>query len=304
MNRIAFAVAAVLLLCSSLFAAPPKDLPLITLPITYSFTKINYPNSIFDLLLGINDDGYIVGFHGLEPEGGFTLVPSPGCPPKCDFKSENYPGSISTAVVGINNDNDPNFETAGYWVDKAGNYHGFMRNSKAWIDVDYPDTTDNELLGLNDNDVAAGYYEDGAGNDHPYIYSQPGNQYIPLIIPGSNSAWAADINDYNVIVGVYYDSSGDAHGFELNPFFTALNYPAATQTWATGINNYGAIVGRFVDTSGEYHGFIYYGGTWEQLNDPDSVGATLAWGVNDNFDIVGYGNQFLFSFFGWEAIPE
>jgi hypothetical protein len=287
MKRIAFAIATALLVCSSLFAATePKNPPPFSLPITYTFESINYPDSS-DELLGINNDGYIVGYH-YYPEKGFTLVPSATCPPTCNFKPENYPGSTQTIVGGINNDNKPNFETAGSWTDKAGNYHGFMHNAGAWWDVDYPGTTYNVLYGLNDNDVAAGFYEDGAGNAQPYIYSQPGNQFIPLSVPGSTEAFASGINDSNVIVGYYVDPSDVVHGFELNPVFTVLNYPGALDTFAIGINNYGAIVGFFLDASGA-HGFIYYGGVWEKLDDPDSVGSTYVSGINDNFDLVGLG---------------
>jgi hypothetical protein len=299
MKRIALALTFALLVCSSLFAANPKDPPAITLPVTYYFLNIQYPADTLDVLLGINNAGYMVGQHGAEISRGFTIVPTDNCPPTCNFKPENYPGSIQTGVAGINNDYGPMYETAGFWIDKAGTHHGFMRNSKAWIDVDYPGTTRNFLYGLNDNNMAAGFYYDGVFNAHPYIYSQPGNQYAPLFIAGVDSAWAYGINDYNQIVGTYYDPSGSYHGFEFSPFFTALNYPGASDTYAMGINNYGAIVGYFHDAAG-YHGFIYYGGTWEQIDNPDAFGATYVSGINDIWYIVGYGGEWP-TYFGFEA---
>jgi hypothetical protein len=301
MKRIAFALATVLLVCSSLFAAAPpkKDVPSI-FPVPYSFFTINYPHSSYNYLYGINDTGYIAGETSFN---SFVVVPSEDCPPKCTFKTVNYPGSIYTGVVGINNDEQPSFELAGYWSDKTGNGHGFMHNANAWIDVDYPGTTGNELCGVNDNDVAAGSYEDGTYKFHPYIYSQPGNQFIPLFIPGSDDAFAAGINDYNVVVGTYWDSSGFAHGFEFSPFFTELDYPGASYTYATGINNYGAIVGYFYDGTGGAQGFVYYGGTWEPLDDPDATDGTFAYGINDYFDIVGW-SYTANGAFGWEAFPE
>jgi hypothetical protein len=297
MKRIALALTFALLVCSSLFAANPKDPPAITLPVTYTFVNINYPNSTATYFFGINNDGYIGGVTNTK---GFVVVPSSTCPPVCNFKTENYPGAVYTAVLGINN--DYNFETAGSWRDKAGNYHGFLHNSGNWWDVVYPGTNNNQLYGLNDNNMAAGFYYDGAGKAHAYIYSQPGNQYVPLFISGSDNARAYDINDYNQIVGTYYDSSGYAHGFEFDPFFTALNYPGATNTYASGINNYGAIVGSFYDSFFQMHGFIYYLGTWQQLDNPDSVGETIVFGINDDFEIVGRGKT-SDTTFGFEAIP-
>jgi probable HAF family extracellular repeat protein len=306
MKRVTFALVTILLARSFMLAATPKNPPNFSLPVTYNFVTINYPDSEWDLAIGINDSGYIVGYQGLPNQKGFTLVPSESCPPACDFKPENYPGSTQTGVSGINNDNESNsnFETAGWWVDKTGNEHGFMRSAEAWIDVDYPGTIGNSLNGLNDNNVAAGAYRDGHGNSHPYIYSQPGNQYIPLIIPGSDNAWATGINDFGVIVGTYIDSSG-VHGFEISgPNFISLNYPAATLTYVNGINNYGAIVGYFTDTSGYNHGFIYYGGMWEPLDDALAVGRTFVWGINDDFEIVGSCFVNLDSGFGFKATPE
>jgi probable HAF family extracellular repeat protein len=297
MKRVAFASAIAILLSSFLFAAQPKGPAPITLPIDYAFVTINYPGSGLTELYGINNYGYIVGTRSQVPTKGFTRLPNG------TFAPEAYPGSSQTGVSGINN-NDPNFETSGGWVDKAGIFHGFLRNSNAWVDVDYPGTTYNELGGLNDNDVAAGYYLDGANHFHPYIYSQPGNQFTPLVIPGSDNATAAGINDSNEIVGTYVDSSDVAHGFLLSPSFTALNYPTATNTYANGINNYGAIVGYFYDASGLTHGFLYYLGSWQQLDDPNFVGGeTYAWGINDNFDIVGFDITDA-GVFGFEATPE
>lgn len=296
MNRIVCALANLLLVCSSLFAAQPKTPPPVTLPIDYTYVTINYPNSGLTELYGINNYGYIVGTHSQVPTKSFTRLPSG------TFDPENYPGSTQTGVFGINND-EANFETAGGWVDKIGTFHGFLRNSNAWIDVDYPGTAYNSLSGLNDNNVAAGSYLDGDFHYHPYIYSLPGNQYTPLFIAGSDSATAAGINDTNEIVGTYIDSSNVAHGFLLSPSFTALNYPAATNTYATGINNSGAIVGYFYDTSGASHGFLYYLGSWQQLDDPNYVGETSAWGVNDDFDIVGF-TVTETGVFGFEAMPE
>jgi probable HAF family extracellular repeat protein len=308
MKRVSFTFVSISLSCSLVFAATKSKNPApITPPVGYSFVNINYPHSTWNFLYGINNSGYLVGYAGLLNKGlvldrGFATVTSSSCPPTCSFKAENYPGSIETGVLGINNDDEPNFETAGWWIDKAGITHGFMRSAGAWWDVDYPGTSFNVLGGINDNNVAAGYYEDGTGAYHAYVYSQPGNQYIPLFIPGGDAAWAGGINDYSVVVGTYYDSSNAAHGFEFNPAFTALNYPSATDTYATGINNLGAIVGFFRDATGQ-HGFIYYGGVWEQVDNADATSGTFLWGINDDFDVVGFSYDNDGNAFGFYGTP-
>jgi probable HAF family extracellular repeat protein len=285
MKRIAFALAFALLVCSSLFAAQKRTLsPKKPGTAPQAFFNIYYPHDTFVQLLGINNNFEIAGYHGATINKGFTFFFEADV-----FAPENYPGSVQTQVIGINNDS--NVQTCGFWIDKAGTNHGFMRNSKAWYDVNYPGTTFNQLLGVNDNNVAAGYSMDGVGDFHPYIYAQPGNQYIPLFVLGSNSAQATGINDSYEVVGFFLDSSGVSHGYYgYAPFFfTQLDYPGSTSTQALGINNDGGIVGSFTDSEGT-HGFLYYEGVWYQLDDPDGFGETIVNGIDDDFVFVGFVN--------------
>jgi hypothetical protein len=278
-KRIAFALATALLVCSSLFAAQKPAAP----PSIFTFYNVTYPHDTFVQLLGINNNGVIAGYHGATINKGFTFFyPS-------TFAPENYPGSVQTQVIAINNDS--NTETAGFYIDKAGINHGFMHNSKAWTNVDFPGTTFNQLLGLNDNNAAAGYYMDGVGNFHPYIYQQAGEVFESLTLPHTLSAQATGINNSSVIVGFFLDSSEVSHGWELNGTkYTVLNFPGSTSTQALGINNYNGIVGSFTDSSGLTHGFLYYLGDWFQIDDPDGVGVTIVNGIDDDFLIVGFMN--------------
>jgi probable HAF family extracellular repeat protein len=275
LKRIAFALAAALLACSSLFAQQKPS------TLTYGFVNILYPNDTFTQLLGVNDAGTIAGYHGASINKGFTLfLPN-------TFKTENYPGSTQTQVIAINN--NTNVLTAGFYIDQAGINHGFLRNSNAWTNVDFPGTNFNQLLGLNDSDEAAGYYMDAAGNFHPYIYEEAGNVFKALTLPNTNSAQATGINDSGIIVGFFLDSENVSHGWELNgSIYKVLNFPQSTSTQALGINNNNEIVGSFTDTAGGTHGFHYAGGVWTQIDDPDGVGITIVNGINDSGTIVGF----------------
>lgn len=303
MKRLAFALAIALFLFFSLFtAAQTKEQPLFSLPVPYNFVNVSYPHAIRTVLFGINLAGYTVGFHFSEATGnkGFTLSPSR------NFAPENYPGSIQTVVAGINSNFflPGGYETSGWWNDKSHATHGFMHNSNTWTDVDYPGTAYNELQGMNDNDVAAGFYVDGVGDGHPYIYSQPGNQFTPLSVLQSTSAYATDINDSDEIVGFYVDMSGNVHGFAgfAPSSFAALNYPGAYNTYATGINSFGYVVGYYNDATG-YHAFIQLANQWEELDDPGAIDGTYAYGINDNFDIVGEAINSSTTY-GFVATPE
>jgi hypothetical protein len=50
------------------------------------------------------------------------------------------------------------------------------------------------------------------------------------------------------------------------------------------------VVGFYVDTQGNTHGSVYNttSATFTQVDDPSGVGMTIANGVNDNGDLVGF----------------
>src|SRR5579863_5847272 len=267
MKRIAFALTLALLACSSMFAQQQKSL-------TYTFEDITYPKDTFTQLLGVNDAGTIAGYHGASVNKGFMLtLPS-------TFAAENYPSSAQTQVIGINNNTD--VATAGFYVDQAGTNHGFLHCNGKWTNVDFPGTTFNQLLGLNDIGQAAGYYQDAAGNFHPYLYAKTGGVFEELILPNTSSAQATGINNSQIVVGFYLDSNQVSHGWELNAgTYTALNFPNSSATAALGINNNGEIVGSYNDASGAMHGFHYSKGVWTSIDDPNGIGITLVNGIND-----------------------
>jgi probable HAF family extracellular repeat protein len=192
-----------------------------------------------------------------------------------------------TQVIGINN--NTNVATGGFYVDKANVTHGFLHCTGKWTTVDFPGTTFNQILGLNDIGQAAGYYQDAAGNFHPYVYAKTGAVFSEIFLPGTSSAQATGINNSQTIVGFYLDSSNVSHGWELaGGTYTALNYPKSTSTQALGINNNGEIVGSYTDANGGMHGFHYANGEWTSIDDPSGIGITLVNGINDNGVIVGF----------------
>ena len=181
MKRIAFALTALVLACSALFAQQPT---------TYTFTDVTYPKDTFVQLLGVNNKGTIAGYHGATTNKGFTFVlPS-------SFTAENYPGSAQTQVLAINNLTSPG--TSGFYIDAAGTTHGFEHCAGVWIKVDFPGTTFNQVLGINNNAQGAGYYQDSTGNFHPYIYNKVGGVFEELYLPNTMSAQATAINSLGV----------------------------------------------------------------------------------------------------------
>jgi hypothetical protein len=155
--------------------------------------------------------------------------------------------------------------------------------------VDFPGTTFNQLLGLNNFDQAAGYFADAANIDHPYIFDNNGGVFLVITIPvATGGPQATGINDRGSISGFYIDSAGKNHGFLLaKGTFTTLDFPGATLTQAFGLNNEDDVVGAYMDAAGLTHGFIFDDGRFSRSMirrgsaRPQSTASTTAVNLSD-----------------------
>ena len=128
----------------------------------------------------------IAGYFGSggmgHPNKGYTTVP-----PYTSFTNENFPASVQTQVTGLNNVGT----TVGFWSDTnlggGDNNFGFVDQGGTFTGVNNPHTGSgpaiNQLLGVNDSNVAVGFYTDAAGVTHGYTYNI------------GSMTFSADIND-------------------------------------------------------------------------------------------------------------
>jgi hypothetical protein len=272
---------------------------------SYNFQTINNPGDLnFNQLLGINNAGVIAGYFGdatVVPNNGYTWTKTGG------FVAENFTGAAQTQVTAINNTlSGGTYDTAGFYVDTAGVNHGFTQIAGTQTTVDNPATTSspafNQLLSLNDNSIAVGFYQDAAGNFHGYEYNLTTKAFTAITLPASFTAVSVTttgINNSGWISGFYTDAAGNTHGFiDAAGTFTSLDDPNGngTNTSFFGLNNKGEVVGSFVNSSGN-NGLTYNSltKTWATVNDPNAsfttafgVSGTFINGVNDNGDLVGF----------------
>lgn len=128
-------------------------------------------------------------------------------------------------------------------------------------------------------------------------------KFTTYAFPGALQTWLTGVNDSGVIVGWSMDGQGNTHGFRLaNRRFTLIDDPSGTNTQVFGINNGGAIVGSYVTPCLEElcsEGFVYQGGQFTDVgppiflneDDPDDAPDSVAYGINDKGDIVGFGGD-------------
>lgn len=269
---------------------------------TFTFSTLDNPGDpTFNQLLGINDHGVIVGYFGAgtagHPNIGYEISP-----PYTAFKSNNQPGSVQTQATGINNAG----LTTGFWSDtNIGNNmdanFAFVRmptgKNFTYISAIDPLVASSprigQALGINNSNVAAGFYLDAAGTSHGYTYSLSTAAYTPVNVPGSTSVAATGINDNGQVSGSFNTKSNKTFGFVKNAnggVVTHFSVPGSTNTQLLGINNQGVAVGFYTDGQNVPHGLYYTPGTgvWLPVNDPNGALGTVVNGINNMNQLVGF----------------
>jgi hypothetical protein len=269
----------------------------------YTFQNvINNSDPTFNQELGINNAGTIAGYFGIggvpgHPNQGYTVAPPYGQP---NFSNENFPGSVQTQVTGINDSGT----TVGFWSNSnlGGGLDpnfGFVDKGGVFTNVNNPSTpvatpSFNQLLGVNNSNIAVGFYTDAAGTAHGYTYNITASTFTANINDpnaGPMGTTAAAINNSGEIAGFYVDAAGVFHGFVDNGgAFTTIDPTGAQSTVLLGLNDNGLAVGDYVDAGGVQHGLLYNLANNKFLNedDPSGVGATTINGINDANQLVGF----------------
>jgi hypothetical protein len=293
-------------------------LPVANAQVSGANYKFDNPGDLnFNQLLGINNGRVIVGYFGdgsLVANNGYVLVPDN------HYAVENFTHLASgdyateTQAIGISNNQ---FEPiVGFYTDhKTGFTHGFLDANEIQSTLDDPaglpphvTAPAQNLLGVNDNSQAAGFWIDNDGHEHGFVVAidyaslskSTFTEIPPSTFAGAVATQASNITDNSEVCGFWTDGSGNNHGFfgrvgsTLYTFNVVIGGVTATSTTPFGCNKNGEIVGTFTDGGGE-HGFVYAYGGYFQFDYPGSS-QTVAFGVagttinaiNDNGDFVGF----------------
>jgi hypothetical protein len=278
-------------------------IPARAVTIPYAFQNVVNTNDVtFNQELGINSAGIIAGYFGSgaagHPNQGYTVGP-----PYTSFTSENFPGSAQTQVTAINNAG----VTVGFWsntnmgVGMDSNF-GFTDVGGSFTNVNNlqtPMTTPsfNQLLGVNNSNIAVGFYTDVNGVNHGYTYNISTMAFSlnindPNANPNMGGTTATAINNQGKIAGFYTDlATGNTFGFiDNNGTFTTIDPANSTDVMLLGLNDNGYAVGTYVDAMGVMHGLLYdlNDNTFENIDDPFGIGTTTINGINDLNQLVGF----------------
>ena len=286
-------------------------------PARYSFRTLNNPaDPTFNQLLGFNNRGVIAGYFGSgaagHPNKGYLLIRT-----RAGFaiRSENFPGSVQTQVTGLNDRG----VTVGFWSDtnnasETNDNIGFYKAGGAFHRVTFPAPSVstppvNQLLGVNNRNVAVGFYNDAQGNSHGYTFSIGSHRFRTVTLRQGTSVTAAAINNSGDIAGFFTTAAGATDGFLRTGEGRAytLAYPGASATQALGVNDTREVVGVYTVGSGNnavMHGFTWAPGRgFRKVDDPQGAGTTTINGVNDQGDLVGFYTDAAGNTDGFAAVP-
>jgi hypothetical protein len=271
----------------------------------YQFRTVDNTRDVtFNQLLGVNNEGVIAGYFGSGAQGhpnqGYQLLPNGS------YLNENFPGSVQTQVTGLNDRG----VTVGFWssmnnANQVNDNHGFYSAGGRFHTVDFPTGNNaspvvDQLLGVNDHDVAVGFYTNAQGSNRGYTYDIRTRTFTRVLVPGAPagqagpSLTAAGINNRGDVTGFYAASSSATDAFLRlgNGRFLTLAVPGASMTQALGVNDSDEVVGVYTVGSGDNaqaHGFTWRPGYgFRTVDDPHGIGATTINGVNDAGVLVGF----------------
>ncbi len=271
----------------------------------YTFRTVDNPADLtFNQLLGVNNRGVIAGYFGSGAQGhpnkGYQLLPWGR------YLNENFPGSVQTQVTGLNDDG----VTVGFWskmnnANMVNDNIGFFSVGGRFYSVNFPTGNNasppvDQLLGVNDHDVAVGFYTNAQGNNRGYEYNIRSRSFTRVLVPGAPggqagpSLTAAAINNHGDVAGFYAQSSSQTDAFLRLSWgkFITLAVPGASMTQAFGVNDRDEVVGAYTVGSGSsatMHGFTWRPGHgFSTVDDPHGVGTTTINGVNDAGELVGF----------------
>lgn len=157
--------------------------------------------------LGINNNLTVVGFYNDAANASHGYAYNVITAAYTPF---NISGASSSAVTGINDDNT----ICGFFTDAKTNVTvGYVMNALGLTRVAQPQVTTTQLLGINNEGVAVGFYVDSHNISHGVYYTPNSTALVVVNAPqGVGGTVLNGLNNRGQIVGFYTDAANNTHG--------------------------------------------------------------------------------------------
>lgn len=160
-----------------------------------------------------------------------------------------------------------------------------------FTEVNFPGDTFTQLLGINGNNVIAGYHGSGLDPANPnkgFTYTAAGG-FVAQNYPGSTQTQVIGVNDAGGTAGFWVDAKGNNYGFyQVNGRFYNVVYPGTAFNQLLGFNNDNIATGFSQDSKGNFHPYsVNLSPVWTSYLLPGTQSAQ-ATGTSNSGAVVGF----------------
>ncbi len=170
---------------------------------------------------------------------------------------------------------------------RASNYYNFTTLNNPG------DPNFNQLLGINNSGMIAGYFGDGTVVPNNGFTWTAGGGFVAENVTGAVQTQVIGINNSGTTVGFSVDAAGNNTGFVHNSsgFTSPIMDPATPSTppatnQLLGVNDHNLAAGFYVTSGGTPQGYIYNIASKSFTNLPGAA-PTTATGINNAGDVAG-----------------
>lgn len=194
-----------------------------------SFATVDQPSTVFNQLLGINQNGNVIAGYssatdpaGMTGQKAYTL--SGGSFTSIDaLLVTKFGPNFNSQATGVNNADD----VVGFYQPTSATFSGFEDIGGSITNIVFPGSVSTQALGINDLGNIVGDYTLADGSMFGFL--DVGGTFSTLDPFGSTAVTANGINDAGNIVGFYVDGAGNTIGFISTP------EPASLLLFASGL---------------------------------------------------------------------